>query len=286
LRIEASATVTRSRHRQREEAHFWRAPALGGLELLRATYRTFAFSPHSHETFAIGVTEQGAQLYTSGRHRDVVMPAGSVAVVHPGEVHTSRAQDARGWSYRMLYPPAGLIQEIAEGLTGRHEGEIRFREPVIDDALLASSILELHRSLETAGVLPLERESRLVSSLTRLIAVHADGNRPAHRLAAEPTRVKRVRELLDECPAGVTLRALAEIAELSPYHLLRVFRAHLGLPPHAYLIQVRVRRARRLLCEGLPIIDVAHAVGFVDQSHLTRHFKRLVGVPPGAYLKS
>jgi AraC-like DNA-binding protein len=278
--------VTRADRRLTEDAHFWRAPELGGLELLRATYRTFAFSPHAHETFAIGVTERGAQLYTSGRRRNVVMPAGSVAVVHPGEVHTSRAQDARGWSYRMLYPPVSLIEEIAEGLTGHGAREVRFREPVIDDVQLASGILELHRSLETAGVTLLERESRLVSSLASLVAVHAEGSQPERCLGAEPARVKRVRELLDECPAGVTLRGLAEIAGLSPYHLLRVFRAHLGLPPHAYLIQVRVRRARALLRTGVPIIDAAQAVGFVDQSHLTRHFKRLVGVPPGAYLKA
>ena len=70
---------------------------------------------------------------------------------------------------------------------------------------------------------------------------------------------------------------------LSQFALLRAFRAATGLPPHAYLNQVRVRRARLLLDDGVPAADVAGQVGFADQAHLTRHFKRVVGVPPAAY---
>jgi len=61
------------------------------------------------------------------------------------------------------------------------------------------------------------------------------------------------------------------------------FRGETGLPPHAYLNQLRVRLARRLLDRGVTPAEVAAAVGFADQAHLTRHFKRVVGVPPGSY---
>ena len=70
---------------------------------------------------------------------------------------------------------------------------------------------------------------------------------------------------------------------LSQFALLRAFRAETGLPPHAYLNQIRVRRARTLLDGGITPADVAMTTGFADQAHLTRHFKRVVGVPPGAY---
>jgi len=65
--------------------------------------------------------------------------------------------------------------------------------------------------------------------------------------------------------------------------LLRVFRKELGIPPHAYLTQVRVLRAKKLLSVGIPIAQVAWETGFADRSHLNRHFKRLVGVAPGQY---
>ncbi len=68
-----------------------------------------------------------------------------------------------------------------------------------------------------------------------------------------------------------------------PFALLRAFRDAYGLPPHAWLTDARVRRARQLLDAGTAPAEAAVAVGFTDQPHLNRHFTRIVGVPPGAY---
>jgi AraC-like DNA-binding protein len=96
--------------------------------------------------------------------------------------------------------------------------------------------------------------------------------------------VAQARELLNSRLADPpSLDELAAVTGLSPFTLLRAFRAETGMPPHAYLNQVRVRRARRLLDGGLAPAEVAAHTGFADQAHLTRHFKRVVGVPPGAY---
>jgi len=83
----------------------------------------------------------------------------------------------------------------------------------------------------------------------------------------------------------VTLEALARHAGISAFHLCRVFRQTVGMTPHAYQTQVRVRHARSLLRAGLPITTVAAQTGFYDQAHLTRHFKRIVGLTPGRYLR-
>jgi AraC-like DNA-binding protein len=68
--------------------------------------------------------------------------------------------------------------------------------------------------------------------------------------------------------------------------LIRVFRAEVGLTPHAYVVDVRVRRAQALLKEGASPADAAARVGFADQAHLTRAFKARVGVAPGAYRRA
>jgi transcriptional regulator GlxA family with amidase domain len=62
-----------------------------------------------------------------------------------------------------------------------------------------------------------------------------------------------------------------------------VFKREVGVPPHAYQVQMRVRRARRLMLTGMAPADVAISVGFYDQAHLNRHFKRIVGMTPGDY---
>jgi AraC-like DNA-binding protein len=93
-----------------------------------------------------------------------------------------------------------------------------------------------------------------------------------------------VREILHENLIDPpSLDELAAAANTTPFALLRAFRAVTGLPPHAYLNQVRVHRARELLDAGLRAAEVAAHTGFADQAHLTRHFKRSVGVPPRAY---
>ena len=74
------------------------------------------------------------------------------------------------------------------------------------------------------------------------------------------------------------------IAGLSSFHLCRVFKAGVGLAPHAYVSQLRVRRAKQLMAEGVPIAQAAVDAGFFDQAHLSRHFKRIIGLTPGRYV--
>ena len=82
--------------------------------------------------------------------------------------------------------------------------------------------------------------------------------------------------------AALTLRDLAAVVHLSPYHFARRFKESIGLPPHRYIIARRIERAKQLLRGGdeLSLAQVAARVGFWDQGHFTRHFKRLVGVTP------
>lgn len=79
------------------------------------------------------------------------------------------------------------------------------------------------------------------------------------------------------------LERLAAELGTSPFALLRAFRDAYGMPPHTWLTDARVRRARRLLDAGVTPAEAAVTVGFTDQPHLNRHFTRMVGVPPGAY---
>lgn len=272
---------------QTEQAKFWRDPALGNTEMLRATYVTHSFARHTHEGYAIGVIEAGVEAfaYRGGNYQ---APAGSIVIVHPGEVHTGHAGVPSGWTYRMLYPDVPLLQnalaELQEGILQKGAAGIPFfPNPVIQDAQLAAQLRRSHIAIETSKS-PLERESCLLWTLAQLIARHADRRPLIVPPGQEQAVVQRVRGYLHRHYAhSVSLEQLAEVADLKPLRLLRVFQRAVGLPPHKYLVQVRVVRAKALLSAGMPIAEVAHETGFTDQSHLNRHFKRLVGVTPGLY---
>jgi AraC-like DNA-binding protein len=116
---------------------------------------------------------------------------------------------------------------------------------------------------------------------------HADSHPVPKKVTKEYGSVQRVRSYIEESYAdNMSLEQLAQLVNLSPFHLLRTFRDIVGLPPHAYLTHIRVMQAKQLLRLGIPSVDVALLVGFADQSHFTKHFKRSVGVPPGVYMQS
>lgn len=75
---------------------------------------------------------------------------------------------------------------------------------------------------------------------------------------------------------------MAAVADLDPYSFARQFKAVTGLPPHQYVIERRIQRARRLLRADhqLDQAEVALRAGFSSQSKLSFYFKRIVGVTP------
>jgi AraC family transcriptional regulator len=81
-----------------------------------------------------------------------------------------------------------------------------------------------------------------------------------------------------------TLADLAQAAEVSSFHLIRIFRQHVGVTPSAYRRALRVRAAQSLLKAGWKPAAAAAECGFCDQSHLNRHFKLITGVTPRQYV--
>lgn len=269
---------------RRETATLWRAEQLDGLELLRATYITHAFARHAHETFAIGVIEEGVHTFW-WRGATHLTPPGDIVVVNPSEIHTGQAARDTGYTYRMLYPPTDLLQRVAGDIYGRAWGIPFFPRAVIHDPVLARQIRDFHLTMERPAS-ALERETRLVQALATLILRHAELRPPERDGGPGHAAVRRARAFLDEHFAEeVSLAQLATIAEVSPFYLARAFRAHVGVPPHTYLEGVRVARAKSLLIAGHRLAQVAFDTGFVDQSHFTHRFKRAVGVTPGQYAR-
>ncbi|MEA2732679.1 MAG: AraC family transcriptional regulator [Acetobacteraceae bacterium] len=100
-----------------------------------------------------------------------------------------------------------------------------------------------------------------------------------------PWQERRAKELLiAQLNGEVTLEALAQECGLSRSHFARAFKTTTGLPPHRWLLDRRIERARELLLNSaLPIADVADLCGFADQSHFTRVFTNALGVSPGKW---
>ncbi len=96
--------------------------------------------------------------------------------------------------------------------------------------------------------------------------------------------LKRQLELHPECK--LTVEEMAQNAFISKYHFIRSFKAEVGLTPHQFQIQNRIRKAQRLIHEANTITEVALTTGFCDQSHFIKQFEKYVGLPPLTYKSS
>jgi AraC family transcriptional regulator len=220
------------------------------------------------------------------RHRPP--PAGSVSVVPAGTPTRWSWRGTKGSLHVYLEP--GLVGRVAAEEFGLDPA--RWVLPPLD--ALGLPHLRAAMSAVDAELTTGDARGRLAAeSLANVLAVHLirhlsvpgrpergrDGALPLGRLRAV---VEYIEEYLDGCPS---LEQLAAVARLSAYHFARQFKAATGLPPHQYVIQRRIERAKQLLQGGaaLSLAEVALRAGFSDQSQLSRHFKRLVGVTPGRF---
>lgn len=85
---------------------------------------------------------------------------------------------------------------------------------------------------------------------------------------------------------NISLDQLSKQISFSKYHFIRIFKEQVGLTPHRFLMQNRVRKAQHLLETDMPITEVAFASGFYDQSHFNKWFKKIIGLTPSEYLSA
>lgn len=261
---------------------FSRPSGREGVELLRAHYERHAFSRHSHDGYALGLIEDGALRFRY-QHREHVAQPGEINLVVPGECHDGRAGDSKGWTYRMFYLSAQVLLDAANEL-GIGGGLPDFAAGVLQDPELAECIRTAHIRLMHPDAGMLEKESRLLHLLTFWIRRHAEQPGSMPRPGAEPQAVRRAKDYLAVHYAhNAGLADLAAAADMSPFHLLRVFTRTTGQTPHEFLIQKRVDAAKELLRTRLPLARIAADCGFADQSHMTRLFRRQHGLTPGKY---
>lgn len=267
-----------------EWAHLYSRPDVYGLEFLHANFVRHRYPRHVHDFYVFGIIETGLQTFSYRRNKHATAQGG-IIILNPDEPHTGEPATPTGFTWKAIYPSADLLRLVANQIIGRNTSLPFFTDPVIYDPALAAQLLRLHQTL-LAPESSLSSETNLLTFVSALITRYAD----TRLVAAEPSEanaaLRKVRDYLEAHYAeAISLNQLAQMASLSPYHLTRLFSKQWGIPPHAYLESVRIRQARRLLALGQPIVEVALATGFADQSHFTHRFRRSVGVPPGEYVK-
>ena len=250
-----------------------------GVELLHAWLTTEVYQRHRHDTYAIGVTDRGVQVFDY-RGSSRVSTRGQVVVLYPDEAHDGRAGTREGFGYRIVYVEPTRLAEALQGLRGG-PGPL----PFVSEAVSANPALA--RAVEDAFRGPLDSlsaDSIVVDLAEALLGAERGGARPAAMRRVDVAAVERARQLLDaERTRTVHSSELESITGLTRYELARQFRTVLGTSPHRYLLMRRLALTRDLIHAARPLVDVACEAGFADQAHFTRVFRSAFGLTPARY---
>jgi len=253
--------------------HAW-TDALGGFSVIHGFDFTEPYPKHVHARLVIGALESGGfQITAGGVTYD--QPVDTVIAINSFRVH-AEAWDAG--SFRALYVSPDNLK--AAGISLLNGTEPWFEDPILRDPVLARQIREVHDAVEDE--LPV---TVIEAMMTRLLRdVCASPSAGIEEPLPGPVAAARER-IHANLAAPPTMFDLGEAVQRSPYHLIRLFKREIGLPPHAYFDQVRIAHAKEKLKQGQKLSLTAYELGFCDQSHFTRAFKRSSLVTPGQYLQ-
>ena len=240
-----------------------------------------SFGRHWHDGYGFGVMQAGGHRSASGRGTVEALP-GYIVTSNPGEVHDGHPLERLPRRWRMVHVSPAAMARLVDG-----EGR-EFTRPVFDDPRIRAAMARLFArwdDLDTpSSAANIGACEEALTQVCGLLALH-HSNR--HVETPAPAALSRVCDcLLDQRDAPPDLDQLACLAGLSRFQLVRQFARWKGLPPFAWLMQQRLRDARRLIANGTPLAEAAAACGFADQSHLHRQFVRHFGFTPGQWRRA
>ena len=219
------------------------------------------------------------------RGRRYSMKPGLAFCNEPGEVVTTH-RPFRVGSFRAFgLEPEAFRMQLEEHGFRRAAAGWRLVAPAVS-ARLSRCLRDVFRLVNSSAT-AMQIQSSVVEVTDVLLTDFVDSARTMGTpIPVQARAAQRIREcLLYDDDATLDLETLSRRVGMSRFQVLRTFKRHYGLPPHAYQLCVRIGRAREALKTGAPAAEVAARFGFVDQSHFIRHFKRFVGVTPSLYAR-
>lgn len=256
---------------------------LPGMEVLSCT-APFEFKPHIHNRYVVWLNTGCGEHFSVKGETDILQP-GSVSIFEPGLVHANRPCSEQDRHLRSFY----VDREFFDDLAGQHNNRrpfSGFERRTFTDPDLWCQMAVLNQDI-ISGTDPSMLESRIIETFISLLTRHGGLGQNPDRHDTCDARVKKAVEYFHaHIGCEIRLKKLAQMLDCTQFHLIRLFRTHKGMSPHAFLLQLRLEHARSLLENGRPIALAALESGFSDQSHLTRVFKSRYGLTPAVYRKA
>ncbi|RUR40821.1 helix-turn-helix transcriptional regulator [Vreelandella populi] len=262
---------------------FWRDPQMPYVELRKINdARQVCYALHSHEHWSLGAVTAGRSTF---QYRDAAyaISAGDLVLMNPHWVHACNPIQNEPWAYLMLYVDTQWLTDLRyrAGLLAFPEW-LDIKTAVISKPRLFDRYLAMADCLLNSQRRICEKQAALVDYLLEVMhALDQTHDQSQHKA---PEELRAVAEYMNvNAACELSLDKICDFSGYSAGHLIRAFKQHYGLTPHAYLINRRIQLGQQELKQGKPIVEAALNAGFNDQPHFQRTFKRLVAATPNQY---
>jgi AraC family transcriptional regulator len=232
------------------------------------------------------------ERWLGARRESRMIAPGGIVMMPGGADFRVRLNDPLSTAH--FYIRRSVLAEVAQDLTKGDPDRLEFLPRIGEaDPLIERLILSLRDEILAPtgfGETIVDYTARLIGA--RLIRSHSTHEARVMPEMAGPAdlqrKIARVTEFVrSNLHRTIRLEEMAAVLDLSVSQLSVLFRKGLGQPPHRFLLNLRVARARELLATSdLPIVEIALACGFSHQEHMTRMFRREIGLTPGAYRRT
>jgi AraC-like DNA-binding protein len=262
---------------------FWRDSRMPYIELRRVEDgREVCYAPHSHSQWSLGAITEGHSTFIY-KNDQFKVSTGTLVLMNPDWVHACNPIDNQAWGYLMLYVDTEWLTKL------RYEAGLLdtpcwqdISKAIITDHEWYAGYCHMAECLQSPDRELLEKQTVVVEYLTSLM-YELEGH-TAELPSKVPENLQALAAYLKEnVTMAVSLDTLCRRSGYSPGHLIRSFKHHFGLTPHAYLINYRIQRGQQDLKHGKRIAETALNNGFADQPHFQRTFKRLLAATPKQY---
>ncbi|WP_436463006.1 AraC family transcriptional regulator [Acinetobacter seifertii] len=260
---------------------FWQDRRMPYVETRKSCRSRICYKSHSHPTFSIGAVDEGNSIFQSSFGTAQEISAGTLVIVPAHIEHSCNPKPNEAWSYQMLHLDIMWLSQLySEFQQQGFDLHLPQHKPlIIMDETFYKAFTEMNDALFDEQKLILEKEQSLLDCLMGLLLPHfilEEIQKPQYLYKDFLDLV----EVVTSSESFISLEELAQQVGLSRYAIIRLFKANVGLTPHAFQINLKINQARELLKQGISLVELAVNLGFSDQSHFHKAFKAHTGVTP------
>lgn len=268
---------------------FWRDARMPHTELRSvADGRKVCYDLHSHTWWSLGAITQGQSTFIY-RSDCYLVQEGDLVLMNPEWPHACNPIENKPWAYLMLYVDLTWLTQLryeTGALSSVDESDQPYwqdiNSAVITDARFYQGLCTLANCLLDPKKELLDKQTQVVEYLSEFMQSLVKEQTPTY--AKIPLAMTALVSYLNEhCTEELSLDNLCTLSGYSPSHLIRTFKQHFGMTPHAYIVNRRIQYSQQQLKQGISISATALEAGFADQAHFQRTFKRLVAATPNQY---